>query len=93
MRYKVTFKATRDNNQIARDVFNNYISAVRDGLELADDYLGIYPEYENDFIEFELKITDNLLELSKDKHFRFFNKLQSVLFEYKELITCEIITD
>lgn len=91
MRYKITFKATRDNNQIARDVFSNYILAVRDGLELADDYLGIYPEYENDFIEFELKITDNLLELSKDKHFKFINRLQSVLFEYKELLECEKI--
>ena len=91
MRYKITFKATRDNNQIARDVFSNYILAVRDGLELADDYLGIYPEYENDFIEFELNITDNLLELSKDKHFKFINRLQSVLFEYKELLECEKI--
>ena len=81
MRYKVTFKASRENDQQARDLFSNYISAVRDGLDLVDEYLGIYPEYEKDFIEFEVKITDNLLELSKDKHFRFFNKLQSVLFE------------
>lgn len=91
MRYKVTFKASRENDQQARDSFNNYITAVRDGLELADNYLGIYPEYENDFIEFEIKITDNLLELSKDKHFKFINRLQSVLFEYKELLECEKI--
>ena len=93
MRYKVTFRATRDNNPIARDAFSNYISAVRDGLDLVDEYLGIYPEYEKDFIEFEVKITDNLLELSKDKHFRFLNRLQSVLFEYKELFHCEKIAD
>ena len=93
MRYKITFNAGRGNDQLARDVFRDYVHAVRDGLDLIDEYLGIYPDYEENFIEFELKITDNLLELSKDKHFRFINKLQSVLFWYRELITCEIITD
>ena len=91
MRYKITFIATRNNNPIARDVFSNYISAVRDGLELTDNYLGIFPDYQEDFIEFEVKITDNLLELSKDKHFKFINMLQSSLFEYRDLFVCERI--
>lgn len=89
MRYKITFNATRDNNPIARDAFSNYISAVRDGLDLVDEYLGVYPDYAEDCIEFEVKVTDNLLELSKDKHFIFINRLQSALFEYKNLFVCE----
>lgn len=90
MKYKITFNASRDN-QLARDAFSNYLSAVRDGVDLVDDFLGIYPEYGSEFIEFELKITDNLLEVSKDKHYRFINKLQAALYEYKELFVCEQI--
>jgi hypothetical protein len=90
MKYKVTFNASRDN-QLARDAFSNYLSAVRDGLALVDDCLGIYPEYESGHIEFEIKVTDNLLELSKDKHYRFINKIQSALYEYRELFECKQI--
>ena len=88
--YKITFNANCDNPH-GRDMFNDYISAVRDGLDLADACLGIYPKYENHYIQFEIKVTDNLLELSNDKHFRFINRLKSVLFEYRELLVCEQI--
>ena len=91
MKYKITFKAGRDNNQLARDRFRDYINAIRDGLDLADSYLGVYPDYEADLLEFEIKITDNLLELSKDKHFGFINKIQAALYEYRELFVCEQI--
>jgi hypothetical protein len=91
MKYKITFNASRDNNQQARDAFSDYISAVRDCLQLVDDFLGIYPEYESGHIEFEIKVTDNLLELSKDKHYRFINKIQYALYEHKELFVCELI--
>ena len=87
MKYKIIFNASRDNHT-ARDSFSNYLSAVRDGLDLVDDCLSIYPEYDSEFIEFEIKI----LELSKDKHYRFINKLQSALYEFKDLFECEQIT-
>jgi hypothetical protein len=90
MKYKITFNAGRDN-QTARDTFSNYLSAVRDGLALVDDFLGIYPDYEQDHIEFEVKTTDNLLELSKDKHFKFLNRLRTALYDYKGLLICEQI--
>jgi hypothetical protein len=90
MKFKITFNASREH-QLARDAFQNYISAVRDGLDLVDVYLGIYPDYESEHITFELKLTDNLLELSKDKHYRFINKIQSALYEYRELFECKQI--
>lgn len=90
MKYKVTFNAGQDNQQ-ARDKFSDYISAVRDGLEIVVDFLGIYPEYETGHIEFEVNVTDNLLELPKDKHFKFLNRLQVALYEYKNLFICELI--
>ena len=91
MRYKITFKASRDNDRQARDLFVNYISAIRDGLELVDNFLGIHPEYHDSVIEFEVTVTDNLLELSKDKHFKFVNRLQSALSEHIDLFECEKI--
>lgn len=88
MRYKITFNAGRDSQ--ARESFRDYISAVRDGLDLVDEYLGIYPDYQDEAIIFEVYVTDNLLEVSKDKHFKFINRLQSALFEYRDLFYCEI---
>lgn len=89
MKYKITFNAGRKNNEKARDVFREYISAIRDGLDLLEVYLGIYPDYQESCITFEIDVTDNILELSTDKHFKFINKLQSTLHEYRHLFTCE----
>lgn len=89
MKYKITFNAGRKNNEKARDTFREYIAAVRDGLDLLDVYLSIYPDYKENCITFEIDVTDNILELSTDKHFKFINKLQSTLYEYKHLLACE----